>query len=119
MNEKECATILKRLVYNKDDSEVYDAIIFAIRSLQQREMLVECLELSLKENNLWAEERCDCPGEGHICGFPRLKRTIEKCEQLLAEIKGEQKEPHMEKQMSMEELRKSEDRWDTPKNRIA
>ncbi|MFA5197865.1 MAG: hypothetical protein WC437_05610 [Patescibacteria group bacterium] len=95
MNEKECATILKRLVYNKDDSEVYDAIIFAIRFLQQRERLVAFLDTVIQEDNDF----------GTV-----TPTTLRAIEQLLAEIKGEQKEPHMEKQMSMEELRKSEDR---------
>jgi hypothetical protein len=71
MNEKECATILKRLVYNKDDSEVYDAIIFAIRSLQQRERLINYVEFGY----------CCCEKGDN------LEKTIWKATQLLAEIK--------------------------------
>lgn len=35
--------------------------------------------------DVWAAEGCDCPAEGHICGFPDLRRVIDLCNDTMME----------------------------------
>lgn len=52
----------------------------------QTQPLREALELALMELKLWlGSEECDCPPEGHICGLPRLEKSIAKIEAVLKE----------------------------------
>ena len=52
--------------------------------------LKEALGKSLAEMETWKRlDECDCPGEGHICGIPRLRRSIAVAKQALKESDGE------------------------------
>jgi hypothetical protein len=42
------------------------------------------LRVALTEMERWRDMReCDCPPEGHICGLPRLERSIAKAKAAL------------------------------------
>ena len=44
---------------------------------EQVRVLTEGLEISLSEMVIWREsDICDCDGNGHICGLPRLQESI-------------------------------------------
>ena len=48
--------------------------------------LLEAAKMGLIEMKRWRDnDECDCPAEGHICGMPRLSRSIKLVESAIAE----------------------------------
>lgn len=56
---------------------------------QEQKPMVEALKEAQTELQIWLiANECDCPGEGHICGRPRVYRTLAKIDAVLPKGEG-------------------------------
>lgn len=57
---------------------------FIVLACNAHEDLLTACKKGLSEMQVWNNEGCDCPPEGHVCGFLRLRASMEFSEAAIA-----------------------------------